>query len=202
MLLKLFKEIDPINSEKQLLEWERNGKQSPPPHILKQKVILEYQKKYGLEILIETGTYLGEMVEAQKNNFKKIFSIELSTLLFAKAKRRFRKFPHIKIIYGDSSMELNSLVPLLEQPALFWLDGHYSAGITVMGQKECPVEEELNIILNSHFPHVILIDDARMYNGTHDYPSISQIKSIINSAGKFYDIEVINDIIRLSPFHK
>lgn len=202
MFQNLFKEKHSINSEEPLIEWERNGKQSPPPHIIKQKTIIEYQRRFGIEILIETGTYLGEMVEAQKYNFKKIFSIELSKLLFAKATRRFRKFPHIKILYGDSSIELNSLVPLLEQPALFWLDGHYSAGITVMGQKECPVEEELNVILKSHFSHVILIDDARMFTGTHDYPTISQIKSIINNAGKFYDVEIINDIIHLSPPHK
>jgi len=197
MLQSFFKKKHIINPEEQFLKWEKNGKPSPPPHIVKQKAIREYQNKYGLEILVETGTYLGEMVEAQKNNFKKIFSIELSKKLSAKATRKFRNYPHITIIYGDSSNELKSLVPIFDHPALFWLDGHYSAGITAMGQKECPVEEELEIILKSSIPHIILIDDARLFNGTHDYPTIDQIKSLINKSGKSYEIEVKNDIIRL-----
>jgi|SRR5688572_13245078 len=199
MLKGLFNKKHNINHEEQILEWERNGKRSPTPHIVKQNAIKQYQNKYGLEIFVETGTYLGEMVEAQKNNFKRIFSIELSKKLSGKAVRKFRGFPQIKIIYGDSSIELNSIVPHLEQPALFWLDGHYSEGITAMGEKECPVVEELMIILKSNFPHVILIDDARMFNGTHDYPTIHQINSIISNAGILYNIEVKDDIIRLIP---
>jgi hypothetical protein len=199
MLQSFFKKKPIINHEEQFLEWEKNGKPSPPPHIVKQKAIREYQNKYGLEILVETGTYLGEMVEAQKNNFKKIFSIELSKKLSGKAARKFRNYPHITIIYGDSSNELKSLVPIFDHPALFWLDGHYSEGITAMGEKECPVKEELEIILKSRVSHVILIDDARMFNGTHDYPTIDQIKSLTNKSGKSYQIEVKDDIIRLIP---
>src|SRR4026207_1129184 len=114
MLQSFFKKKPIINHEEQFLEWEKNGKPSPPPHIVKQKAIMEYQNKYGLEILVETGTYLGEMVEAQKNNFKKIFSIELSKKLSEKAARKFRNYPHITIIYDDSSTELKSLVPIFD----------------------------------------------------------------------------------------
>jgi len=38
-----------------------------------------------------------------------------------------------------------------------------------------------------------------MFNGTHDYPTIHQINSIISNAGILYNIEVKDDIIRLIP---
>ncbi len=37
-------------------EWQRFGTPSAHPHILKQRKIAEYQKKYNHTILLETGT--------------------------------------------------------------------------------------------------------------------------------------------------
>ena len=136
-----------IRSEEEIIEqWEKEGKPVPPPHLVKQKAIEEHKKKFDLSILVETGTYLGDMVEAQRNNFKKIYSIELSEKLFRKTVNRFKPYPHIQLLLGDSGAKLNEIVPGLDQPALFWLDGHYSGGITALGSKECPVPEELQAI--------------------------------------------------------
>jgi hypothetical protein len=155
------------------------------------------EKEFQPEILIETGTYLGDMVEAQRNHFKRIYSIELSEKLFNRAKKRFKDHPQITILNGDSGIVLNKLIPDIDKPALFWLDGHYSGGITAKAEKECPVPEELEAILKSQMPHIILIDDARLFNGTNDYPTINEIKSIIAKSGKEYLVEVKDDIIRL-----
>lgn len=199
MFKNIFKKKEVINHEEQYAEWERNGRPSPPPHIVKQKAIEEYGKKYGIDILVETGTYLGDMVEAKRNDFKKIYSIELSEKLFHKAVKRFKNYPHIKILQGDSGVVLNKLMLELDKPALFWLDGHYSGGITALGAKECPVPEELEIILQNSLSHIILIDDARLFDGTHDYPTIEEIKNIIASNDKNYALEIDTDIIRLTP---
>jgi len=172
---------------------------NPVPHYLKQLTIAEYQKKYKCNVLIETGTYLGDMVEAQKNNFRRLYSIELSDDLCQKATKRFRKIPHIAIIQGDSGKVLPNLLPEITEPAIFWLDGHYSEGITAQGEKECPVFEELNAILSVPTLHpVILIDDARCYTGVGDYPTIAQIKSLVHATRPEYDLEVKNDIIHLT----
>ena len=194
----LFKKKVVINHAEQLAEWERNGKPVPPPHIVKQMAIDAYRKKYQLDILVETGTYLGDMVEAQRASFKKIYSIELSEKLFDKAGKRFKEFTQIKILHGDSGVVLNKLLPEIDKPALFWLDGHYSGGITAQGNKDCPVPEELNAILKSKFDHVILIDDARLFNGTNDYPTIDEIKAMIEASGKKFTIETKDDIIRIT----
>jgi hypothetical protein len=63
--------------KKQLYEWNKKGCPPPPPHIVKQMTIAEYKDKYGYNILVETGTFMGAMVEAQKKKFQKIFSIRV-----------------------------------------------------------------------------------------------------------------------------
>ena len=201
MFKNLFKKKEIINHKEQLAEWEKNGKPLPPPHIVKQMAIEEYRKKFHTEILVETGTYLGDMVEAQRDHFKKIYSIELSEKLFNKAQKRFKDHSHVKILHGDSGTVLNKLMNEVDKPALFWLDGHYSGGITAKGEKECPVPEELSTILKSSFPHLILIDDARLFNGNNDYPTIEQILEIIKSNNRQYVVEIKDDIIRLTPSH-
>ena len=201
MFKNIFRKKEVIDHEKQLAEWEKSGRPLPPPHIVKQKAIEEFREKFHTEILVETGTFLGDMVEAQRNKFQKIYSIELSDKLFLKAEKRFRDHLHIKILHGDSGTILNKLIPEINKPALFWLDGHYSGWITAKGAKECPVPEELEAILKSPLPHIILIDDARLFNGTHDYPTIGQIEEIIRSNNRQYFIDTKNDIIRLTPSH-
>lgn len=200
MLKKLFKKPTIIIDHKEeLAEWEKKGRPSPPPHIVKQMAIEEYQKKFDLKLLVETGTYLGDMVEAQRNHFEKIYSVELSKKLFQRATKRFKVYSHINILNGDSGVVLNKLIQEIDKPALFWLDGHYSEGITAKGAKECPVLEELEAIQKSNFYHIILIDDARLFNGTRDYPTLDEIKQIFEKNNRVYSLTVKDDIIRLIP---
>src|SRR5437879_13230396 len=61
------------------LRWDKSS--VPPPHYVKQKIVLEYARKYQCKTLIETGTHLGFMVDVMKNHFKKIDSIEFDPAL-------------------------------------------------------------------------------------------------------------------------
>lgn len=199
MFKNLFQKKITLSPEEQLAEWERNGRPIPPIHLVKQKAIDEYRTQFGLNILVETGTYLGDMVEAKRNNFQQIYSIELSEKLYKKVCKRFRQYEHIHLLQGDSGEKLNEITSQLQQPALFWLDGHYSGGVTAKGSKECPVREELAAILNSKLHHVILIDDARLFTGENDYPDMNELSSILTATGKNYSVAVKDDIIRIVP---
>ena len=127
-----------IRQRREIKEWERRGRPAPPPHIVKQRAIREFAERFGVKVLIETGTYYGDVVEAMKTYFNRIYSIELSNELYENAKRRFAGDDRIMIIHGDSGIELGKLIAGLDQPALFWLDGHYSAGVTAKGDKDTP----------------------------------------------------------------
>lgn len=183
--------------KKRFKEWEKNGCPVPSPHRVKQLAIADYQQKYGYTTLVETGTYLGDMVEAQKKMFKKIISIELGTDLFKKAQKRFMNNKNVTIVEGNSGKVLPKILEDLSEPAIFWLDGHYSEGITARGDKDCPIFEELDAIFsNSKFDHILLIDDARCFIGEGDYPAIEKLTEYIRSKNKKYRVEVKNDIIR------
>lgn len=184
--------------EKMIRNWEKQGYPVPPPHIVKQDIIREYASKYNLKILVETGTYLGDMVDAQRKYFDKIYSIELGYELWHQAKKRFKKYKNISILHGDSSKILQEVLSELDQPALFWLDGHYSGGITAKGNKICPVHEELKAILNSKVDeNVILIDGARLFNGEDDYPKYEELINYIKSFRINTEIKNEHDVIRI-----
>jgi hypothetical protein len=178
-------------------EWQRFGEPSARPHILKQRTISAYQKKYNTTILVETGTYRGDMIQAQLPNFKELYSIELNVPLWEAAKERFRNNPNVKLLQGDSGKVLHELVPTLSAPTLFWLDGHYCGTETSKGELECPIYGELKAIFKSGIIHTILIDDARYFVGKRDYPTLKELTDFVHSTDQRYKLLVEEDIIIL-----
>lgn len=186
--------------KREMFEWESVGCPAPPPHLVKQRVLKEYAEKYDLKILVETGTKFGDMVYAMKDVFDTIYSIELGQDLHEHAKRRFRKERNIILIQGDSAEQLENLVEELDQPVLFWLDGHYSGGVTAMGSQVTPIFKELNYIFRDKNPgHVIIIDDARLFRSDPDYPSMDELYEFINSKANYLQITEEHDSIRIVP---
>ncbi len=185
---------------RKLEEWTRNGKPAPPPHIVKQRTLRSHAENFGLTILVETGTYFGDMVEAMKDDFGQIYSIELSKELYEKAKKRFRGVATVELIHGDSGTELGNLIGRIDKPALFWLDGHYSAGVTARGDQDTPIYEELTHIFDAPDKgHVIIIDDARCFGVDPAYPSIEELSNFIKSKRENVDISIEDDSIRITP---
>lgn len=185
---------------KNMLFWYFKGKPVPPPHLIKQEVVKKYSEKFAIKIFIETGTYLGEMIDAVKEKFEKVISIELDKKLFYKAKNKFSTNNHIEIINGDSAKVLFKILTKIEKPTLFWLDGHYSGGTTAKGDLNTPIYQELNAILSHKIKnHIILIDDARLFIGKDDYPTLSQLQSLVLQKNPRLNFEYKNDIIRIYP---
>lgn len=194
---KVINWLQNIHQKRQLNKWHAEGQPVPPPHLVKQQIIANYQKTYDYKIFIETGTYRGDMIHAQSNNFKKLFSIELGKDLFEKARNRFRNFDHIHIVHGDSGKMLPTLMEQINEPAIFWLDGHYSAGVTAQGEKDCPIFEELEAIFTKDMDqHLLLIDDARCFVGEGDYPTIDELTIFIHQKNPKYKVKVEHDIIQ------
>lgn len=197
---RLYLPIRAIREKKEALDWERRGRVGSPPNLIKQKIVREYGKLFGINTLVETGTYFGDMVFAVKDDFREIFSVELDNDLFEAAKKKFVGCPHVHIIKGDSSKVLQGILSQVKGPCLFWLDAHYSGGITAKGDLETPILKELEAIL-SDFPEgsAILIDDARCFVGGNDYPTLGRLRDYILKRCPDYVFEVKQDIIRIFP---
>lgn len=190
-----------IHDKRVIDSWEKRGKPVPPPSEYKQNTIRKYGKIFKTDVLIETGTYKGAMVKASINHFSRIYSIELDKVLAKDAQNTFKEHRHVSILEGDSTRLLNKILPEIKTPCIFWLDAHYSSGITARGEKDTPIMEELNVILKHPLSasHVILIDDARDFNGRGDYPSVETLRKELTGRFPSHIFEVKDNIIR---FHK
>lgn len=178
------------------LYWYLSGMPNPPVYSYKRKMILKLTKNSPAKVFIETGTCSGDTVDAVKKRFEKIYSIELDDGLAVKAKKRFEKFPNVEILQGDSGKLLKGVLSQVKGPVVFWLDGHYSGEGTAKSDIETPIFEELKAVFeHPSKEHLILIDDARCFDGTHDYPTIEGLRKYVFANNPKLSFEIRHDVI-------
>lgn len=125
----------------------------------KAEILLSY--KAGKANFIETGTHQGGMIEAMKQHFENIYSVELDDKLYDEAAEKFKGEKNVHLYQGDSAVKIREILECVTTPSLFWLDAHGSGEITFTNS---PIESELRMILASRQKHTIVIDDARHFN--------------------------------------
>lgn len=162
--------------------WKKGGYLDNSPQLVKQNVFLKYGVKGAS--WVETGTYLGTTTHYLSNLSHHVYSLEPEQSLYRDACKRFEG-KNVTLFNDTSENVLPSLLPKLDGDINFWLDGHYSEGMTFKGLKDCPVEEELAAIeanFNNFSKISILIDDARCFLPSEaeksdypDYPSIDYL---------------------------
>jgi len=190
--------LERVRNDREMRAWLAAGGSGPPPHVLKQGILRTYAQRHRLRTLIETGTYLGGMVHALRDDFDRVISIEVDDTLWARARHRFSGDAKVTIAHGDSMVVLPSLLDTLTSPTLFWLDGHFSGGATSKGALDTPVEREVELVLAHPVRgHVVLIDDARCFVGANDYPTLEALQAKVAAQRPELCFEVGHDIIRI-----
>jgi glycosyltransferase involved in cell wall biosynthesis len=178
--------------------WVERGRPARPPHAIKVQTLKDYARRFSLARLVETGTYRGDMIEACRDTFDSIVSIELSAPLFESARARFATDPAVTILQGDSGEVLPRVLASVREPALFWLDAHYSGGSTAKGAAFTPIYRELEAILaHPADGHVVLVDDAADFVGEEDYPTVEQLRQFVKERRPGHRFEIADDIIRI-----
>ncbi len=160
----------------------------------------------GLRSAIETGTYLGDSAAALGGVFDEVWSIELSEEFFEAARMSHAR-PGLHFVQGRSEQVLPDLLRGVDGPALFWLDGHWSAGETAGEELECPVMHELAAI--DAWPaakdSAVLIDDARYFLGPppppHEPSAWPTFLEVLDALRRDYDrfVTVLEDVIIAGP---
>ena len=186
-----------VTRKRVTLSWRLRGSPAPPPHVVKQDILLRYQKQRRFSTFVETGTFTGEMIHAMRPHFARLISIEMAPAIFEATKRRFAGDARVELLLGDSGVLLPRVLSTLNHPALFWLDGHYMGGTTARADQDSPVRAELAALL--HHPvrrHIVLIDDARLFTGTDGYPTIDELRTWVDRERPGSRVDVDGDIIR------
>ena len=138
-----------------------------------------------------------EILRGMRPHFRRLISIEMSPEIHDSARRRFAGDPRIEILLGNSAVVLPRVLEQIREPAVFWLDGHFMGGSTARASEDTPVRHELSALLTHPVRrHLVLIDDARLFDGTAGYPTISELREWIQSERPGSEMRVEDDIIR------
>ena len=144
------------------------------PTFVKQKILLKHAVKNTT--WIETGTYIGATTGFLAKRFPYVHTIEPSEDCLKISKSNLTRFKNIVYHLGTSEQKLDKILSNLSGDLCLWLDGHFSGGITFLGDKECPINFELKTInkyINKFDKIVIFIDDISAgFTDPENYPSI------------------------------
>jgi hypothetical protein len=145
------------------------------------------QEHFSAGVFVETGSYLGDTAKWASDFFPKVITIEADKKLFQGVQSRFAKDTIVNTLFGNSEVLLNEVVKTIKEPAMFWLDAHWSGPTTAGEESQCPLLKELEIINTFKDPGVILIDDARLFlappprpHQVEHWPTITEVIGKLN----------------------
>jgi len=137
------------------------------------------QQDIQAQTFVETGTAWGDTTEMIAPEVDLVWTIEASRPQYERARERLSVYSHVHCLFGDSRQHLAALAPKLTQPAIFWLDAHYSGGGTAGVDEPCPLLSELTSLGELRGPHAIIIDDARLLGTERGWPTLNALVSAL-----------------------
>lgn len=169
------------------------------------KLVLLLKDNFSTNVFVETGTFKGETTIWAAGIFNEVYTIENSKELFDSATRSLSAYRNIHSLYGNSALQLNHVVSEIKQRAIFWLDAHWCGGNTYGNDDPCPLLDEIRIIKQSSYNHIIMIDDARFFlkppprpQNSDLWPGLKEIIDLLNKDTSYFTF-VSEDVIVALP---
>lgn len=150
------------------------------------KKMIEMRDSKNIDIFVETGTHIGDGSSWALENFQKVYSCEAAPKFFQYCQQRFVNESRIQLSNYTSQEFLPKIIQVLgDRKALVFLDAHYSGGDTWKVDTECPVLEELTILLQN--PNMFfVVDDVRLFiepppppHDPNDWPTLETINHLV-----------------------
>ena len=166
-----------------------------------EKVVKDIAMQYNIGVFVETGTYKANTALWASKEFDKVYTIEADETFYNDAKQKNPSIENIEFLHGNSRDKLSEIISSLQNDnAIIWLDAHWSGSETYGQNDECPLLDELDIILGCNSGHIILIDDARLFLAPPPKPhNVTVWPSIIEVVCKLrdnnYDAIILEDVI-------
>jgi hypothetical protein len=170
------------------------------------ELISKLREACGIRTFVETGTFAGATAYWASQEFESVFSIEMSDHYHSQAVRRYGQCERIKFIKGDSREQLIEIVRGCASPIMFWLDAHWSGGMTAGSENQCPLLDELRVINENTNDAYVLVDDARIFLApirepadAHHWPDIVQVLEALAPHRYNRFVAVFEDVIIAVP---
>ena len=147
---------------------------------------------------VETGTAYGQSLQEIFPYFDKIFTVEISEDLWTWLHPQIEDIKHIQHVLGDSLIEMPKFLDTLgeDEKVFFWLDAHWSQGLSSKNEFDVPLIQECQIIDEKYKGDtaVVAIDDLRMFetNINEDWSDIT-VDSVKKSFNNF-DIDLMKEV--------
>lgn len=118
----------------------------------------------------------------------------MSDVLFNRCLDRFcnkAQYNNVHLYHGDSGVLLPVILSVLDEPCIYFLDAHYSAGLTAKGNKSSALEDEMKTIISRlpKYNDVVLVDDTYDLADTNGYLSTATIRKMVLEAKPDYVVE-------------
>ena len=157
--------------------------------------ILKVAKDMQCNVFIESGTFLGQsfQIALKSGIFERCYSVELALGLYKEVAIKYPTRPNQQVFLGKShEIFLSQIFPLCSSKdrIFFWLDGHFSGGITWIGptrgaDSPCPLLAELEAIhqccpSSSLVIAIDDVDDFGMRNSKipgHNWPTRVEVEA-------------------------
>jgi hypothetical protein len=129
----------------------------------KHALLIRLGQLFNLPTLVETGTCYGGTVEAVRNSFKDVWSIELSPVFYEASSKKFAGIPNVHLFFGSSGEMLPSVIERTTGPLLFWLDAHLTGGPEAPSANNGDqTNAELDAVVRLRPDSLVVIDDVQM----------------------------------------
>lgn len=115
---------------------------------------IKLRDKFDIESAIETGTCLAWTTKWLSENFKEVFTVEISEQYRNFALKRLEGKTNVTSALGNSPDFLKEILslPIITNKTILFLDAHWST-------EYCPLKDELKAIAQSGLKPVIAIHD-------------------------------------------
>ncbi len=85
------------------------------------------QQEYGIQAVVETGTFRGETTALFAVLFNEVHTIEIAETQYHVSKNALSRFSNVCCHFGSSSEVLSQITPnLAGKPTVFYLDAHWN----------------------------------------------------------------------------
>ncbi len=170
------------------------------------EVVLWLSRTLNIRTFVETGTNRAETAVWAADHFDSVVTVEGYKPLYEQAVNDHGHRTNIQFIHGDSREHIESVTQSLLEPAIFWLDAHWCGEHTFGRSDECPVIGELEALNTSSVPHIILIDDARLFiapppapHQADHWPNIATLCDLLTSPSRRRYVAIHADVIVAVP---